>query len=182
MRRSVQRNAASDYVRIATEPFLPEDFRDHRHVGALFFFRPKIPTEDRTDAKDVEIVRRHSPAEDLDGVAHARESEREYILASEAVKESLSFTVMLKARRGDRDIDQITRLIASEQVDDTRRLLERQAAQEQIVYQTEDCCVRTDGERERNHGDDGEPWRFSQRPERVFEVGDHKDLSELDCT
>ena len=78
-----------------------------------------------------------------------------------------------------RDIDQIARLIASEQVDDTRRFLERQAAQKQIVYQTEDCCVRTDGERERNHGDDGEPWRFSQRPERVFEVGDHKDLSRI---
>jgi hypothetical protein len=59
----------------------------------------------------------------------------------------------------------------------TRRLFEWQPAQEQIVYQTEDCCVRSDGERQSNHGDDSKPWRFSQRPERVFEVGNHKDSS-----
>src|SRR4029077_1236787 len=55
VRRSIQCNAASDYVRIATEPLLPEDFRDQRHIGTLFFVTPKIPPEDRTDAKDVEI-------------------------------------------------------------------------------------------------------------------------------
>jgi hypothetical protein len=57
------------------------------------------------------------------------------------------------------------------------RFFKRKTPQEQIIDQTEDCGVRTNGEGERNHGDDGEPWRFSQRPERVFEVGDHKDLS-----
>ena len=81
---------------------------------------------------------------------------------------------MLVARRRHADIDEIARFIAAEEVHHTRRFLKRQASQEQIVYQTEDCRVRTDGERERNHGDDGEPWRFSQRPERVFEVRDHK--------
>jgi len=114
---------------IATEPLLPEGFRDQRHIGALFFFGQKIPAEDRANAKHVEIVGRRSSAENLDGITHARECEREYIFGGKAIKKRLSFTVMLKARRGDRDIDKIARLVASEQVDDTRRLLKRQAAQ-----------------------------------------------------
>jgi hypothetical protein len=55
------------------------------------------------------------------------------------------------------------------------RFFKGKTPQEQIVDQAEDCRVCADRERERNHGDDGKPWRFSQRPERVFEVGDHKD-------
>ena len=99
--RAVERDAAADYIRIAAEPFLPEIFRDHRHIGALFFFRQKIAAENRTHAEHVEIVRRHSPAEDLDGVAQTRQREGKDILGSEAVEERLSIAVMLKARRGD---------------------------------------------------------------------------------
>jgi len=55
------------------------------------------------------------------------------------------------------------------------RFSERKAPQEQIVDQTEDCSVRANRERERDHGDDGESWCFSQRTESVFEVGDHED-------
>src|SRR6187402_3052691 len=103
MRCSVQRNAPSDYIRIATEPLLPKRFRDQRHIGALFFVSPKIPAENRTNAKDIEIVGRHSPAEDLDGVTYTRKSEAESSLGSEAVKESLCFTVMLKPWRRECD-------------------------------------------------------------------------------
>ena len=55
------------------------------------------------------------------------------------------------------------------------RFFERKAPQEQIVDQTEDCGVRANRERERDNGDDGKSWRFSQGTECVFEVGDHKD-------
>jgi hypothetical protein len=55
--------------------------------------------------------------------------------------------------------------------------LERKAPQKQIVDETEDCGVRANREREREHGDDGERWCFGERTECVFEVGDHKDLS-----
>src|SRR4030095_3706249 len=81
---------------------------------------------------------------------------------------------MLVARRRHADIDEIARFIAAEEVHHARWFLERQAAQEQIVYQTEDCGIRTDGQRERNHGDNSEPWRFKQGPKRVFEVRYHK--------
>src|SRR5262245_58931476 len=118
MRRSVQGDAAADDVRVATEPLLPENSRDERYIRALFFFRSKIPAEDRSDAKDIEIVGGHSSAENLDGVAHARKREGSSILSSEPVKERLSCAVMLKSWRGKRDIDQIARLIASEHVDD----------------------------------------------------------------
>src|SRR4051812_17596979 len=83
---------------------------------------------------------------------------------------------MLVARRRHADINEIARFIAAEEVHHAGWFLKRQATQKQIVYQTEDCCVRTDGEGERNHGDDGEAWRFGQRSERVFEVRDHKDF------
>jgi hypothetical protein len=174
VRSSVQGNAASDYIRIATESLLPERFCDQGNVRALFFFRQKIATKDWMNAKDIEIVRGHSPTKNLDGVARARKREGKSGFGSEAVKDSLSFTIMLKSRRRERDIDQIARLIASEYVDDARRFFEWQAAQKQIVYQTENRGIRTDGERQRNHSDDGEPWRFKQGPKRVFEVRYHK--------
>jgi hypothetical protein len=81
---------------------------------------------------------------------------------------------MFESGRGKWDVDKVARFVTHDHVDNARRFLEGQPAQEQIVYQTEDCGVSTDGERESDHGDDGEPWRFSQRPKCVFEVGDHK--------
>ena len=67
---------------------------------------------------------------------------------------------MLKTRRRQSDIHEIARFVAAVQVDNTRRLFEWQTAEKQIVDQAEDRSVRADRERERDHGDDSEPWRF----------------------
>src|SRR4029079_6713173 len=107
----------------------PENSRDQHYICAFFFFRSKTPAEDRIDAKDIEIVGGHSSSENLDGVADTCKRERESSLGSKAVKDSLSFTVMLKSRCGERDVDQIAGLIASEHVEDAWRLFERQSAQ-----------------------------------------------------
>ena len=77
VRRSVERDAAPDHVRIAAESLLPKTFRDHRDIGALFFLRPKIPAENWTDAKHIEIVRSHSATKNLNRIAYAGECEDE---------------------------------------------------------------------------------------------------------
>jgi hypothetical protein len=45
-----------------------------------------------------------------------------------------------------------------------------------MVYQAKDCRVRGDRQRQRNHGNDGETWRFKHRPERISEVRYHYSL------
>ena len=120
MQRSVKRNAAPDHIRIAAESLLPKTFRDHRHVGTLFFFRPKTPAKNGTDPKHIEIVRRHSTTKNLNGITYARKCEGEQIFAGETIKKPLSLAIMLKAWCRDRDIDQIARFVASEHVHDTR--------------------------------------------------------------
>jgi hypothetical protein len=129
VRHSIERDAASDYVWIAAQSLLPKAFCDHRDIRALLFISPKIPTQYWPDAEHIEIVRSYSPPKNLNRIADSSQCEEKSVLGGETVKKRLSFTVMLIARRGDRDIDKIARLVASEQVDDTRRLLKRQAAQ-----------------------------------------------------
>ena len=153
VRHSIERDAASDYVRIAAESLLPKAFCDHRDIRAFLFIRPKIPTQYWPDAEHIEIVRSYSAPENLNRIADSSQCEAKSVLGGETVKKCLSFTVMLIARRGDRDIDKIARLVASEHVHDTRRFLEREPAQEKIVDQAEDRGVQPDPERQCDDSD-----------------------------
>ncbi len=80
---------------------------------------------------------------------------------------------MLKSRRRHTDFLEVARFIAAVKMDHARWFLEGQPAQKQIVDQTKNRGVRPDRERERNNGDNCEPWCFGQCPESVFEIGDH---------
>src|ERR687891_1057295 len=152
MRHTVEGYAASDHVRITSEPLLPKTFCDQRDIRALLFLRPKIPAENWTDPKHIEVVRSYSSPKNLDRIAGSGQCEEKWILGSKTVKKRLSFTIMLKTRRGDRDIDKIARLVAGEHVDNARWVFEWQPAQKKIVDQAEDRRVKADPERKRDHG------------------------------
>jgi hypothetical protein len=72
---------------------------------------------------------------------------------------------MLKARRGDRDIDKIARLVTGEHVDYARWLLEWQPAQKKIVDQAEDRSVQPDPERQSDDSNRRERRRFAELAE-----------------
>jgi hypothetical protein len=146
VRRSVESDVSPNHIRIASEAFLPEIFRHQGDVGAFLFFRQKIAAEDRTDAKDIEIVSRHSPAENLERITKSGQRERGRILGGgilggETVKNRLTVAIKLVPRRRYSDIRQIARLVAIVEVNNARRFLERQPAQEKIVDQTKDRSV-----------------------------------------
>ena len=98
VRHAAERDAAPDNIRIAAHPLAPEVFRHHRHVGGFFFVRQKGAAPDRTDAKHIEIVRCHLPAENLHRLAKSGERERGRILRREAIEDCLTLAKMLKAR------------------------------------------------------------------------------------
>src|SRR5262249_15194673 len=58
VRDAIECDTAAKHIRVAPEPLLPEIFCDQRDIGALFFLRPKIATENRLNPKDVEIIGR----------------------------------------------------------------------------------------------------------------------------
>ena len=60
---------------------------------------------------------------------------------------------MLETRRGYADVDDITRFVAAEKVDNARRFFERQSAQKQIVNQTEDARVKPNPDRKCDNGE-----------------------------
>src|SRR5204862_41753 len=96
-RRATERDAAPDNIRIAAHPLAPEVFSHHRHVSGFFFVRQKGAAPDRTDAKHIEIVRRHLPAEDLHRIAESGERERGRILRRGAMP-STSKSTLCNAR------------------------------------------------------------------------------------
>src|SRR5437879_1106225 len=63
---------------------------------------------------------------------------------------------------------------------DSVRLEERQRPQEYCVYDAEDCRVRSDAEREREHGHGGEAGVLQQLAKGVFEVV-HGSWSVVSC-
>jgi hypothetical protein len=58
-------------------------------------------------------------------------------------------------------------------VEQARWLLEGQAAQEEIIDQTEDSGVQPDPERERQHGEQSEPGRLEQLTKSEANISHH---------
>src|SRR5882724_5203072 len=112
------------------------------------------------DRQQIEIVGSQPAAEDLDRIANTGKGEQKQIFCRESVEKRLALAVMLVARRGYRDVDEVAFLVAGIQMQYTRRLFERQAAQEQIVYQAKNRGVQPDPERKRHDGDECESGRF----------------------
>ena len=168
VRRAVERDAAADHIRIAAEAFLPEGLRHHRHIGGFFFFRQKVAPPDRSDPEHIEVVRRHLPAEDLHRIAEPGERECGDVFRAEAVEDRLALAIMLKARHGDCELEQVALARVRIHVHEPLRLLERESAQEQIVDQTEDGGVQSDAECKRQDGNQSEPRRFAKLAKSEF--------------
>src|SRR5262249_46703267 len=98
VRYATQRDAAPYNIQSAAHPLAPEVFRHHRHVRGFFFVRQKRAATDRKHAEQIEIVRCHLAAEDLDRVAEPGERECGRILSREAIEDRLAFAKMLKPR------------------------------------------------------------------------------------
>lgn len=60
------------------------------------------------------------------------------------------------------------------EMDQPSGLLERQAAQEEIIDQAKDRGVKADPEREREHGEKGEARGLEQLPESKSKISRHK--------
>src|SRR4029077_7499249 len=108
---------------------------------AFLFLRQEIASQNRMHAEHIKIVGRQTPAEDLHWIAQTGEREEKEILPRQCVEHRLSLAKMLVTRRRHADVDQITRFVAAEQMENPRRFFERQAAQEQIIDQTENAGV-----------------------------------------
>ena len=152
----VQCDTAADHVWIAAEPFLPEIPRDERYVRALFFLRQEITSPNRLNSQNIKVVRGQSTAEDLDRITQPGQSKGREIFTGQTVENSLAIPEVLITRRRQREVHQIARLVATEQVDDTRWLLKGKAAQKKIVDQTEDRRVQANPQCERYNGDGSE--------------------------
>ena len=133
MRGPIERNAAADHVRISAKAFLPKILRHDGDVGALLLLRQKVASQNRAHAEHIKIARGHTPAEDLHRVPETREREEKEILPRETVKQRLAIAKMLITRRRHPDVDEITRFITLEQMDNSRGFFKRKPAQKQIV-------------------------------------------------
>ena len=69
---------------------------------------------------------------------------------------------MVESRSPNADVFEAARLVTAVKVDNARRLFEWQAAQKQVIDQTENGCVQSDAERESDHGNRSERRRFSK--------------------
>ena len=160
MRHAIQRNATTDHILVAAEPFPPEILRHHRDVRAFLFVRQKIAAANWTNTQHIEIIRRHAATVKLDRIAHAGQRETCSVLCRKAGENRLAVAIMHKARHRNRDFFQIGIVSIREHVHDPLRLLKRQPAQKQIVDQAEDCSVQPDPQRQRNQRQESEPGRL----------------------
>ena len=105
VRGSIERNAAADHIRVATQVFLPKIFRHDGDVGALLLLRQEVASQNRAHAEHIKIVRGHAPAEDLHRVPDACEGEEKETLPRETVEQRLTIPKMLITRRRYPDVD-----------------------------------------------------------------------------
>src|SRR5205807_121185 len=162
VRHAVQSDAATDHIRIAAQPFLPKSFRDQRDICALFFLRQKVSAQNWMNAKNIEIVCGQSAPKNLNRITEPGQSEGKEILTRNRFEQSLALAIVHVSRRRDADLDQLARFVAAEEMNHTRRFLEWETPQEQIVDQTEDGRVQANPKRKREHRDEGERGRLSK--------------------
>src|SRR5438132_2822465 len=96
----------------------------------------------------------------MDRIAEPGQGKSRNVFAAKLVEDGLPFTKMLKTRRRNRQLEQVTLARIRIHVHQALGILERQRAKEKVVDQTEDRGVESDAERERNDGDQSESRRF----------------------
>src|SRR5205823_13602298 len=108
VRHAIERDAATDYIRVAAHALLPEILSYHRDIGGLFLPRRKIAAANRSHPENIEIVRRHFTAEKLNGIAQSGQSKWNSVFAAETVENRLAIPVMLKTWQRDGELQQVT--------------------------------------------------------------------------
>ena len=131
-------------------------------------FRPRIGL----DAERLEIIRGRVRAVELHRIAEAGEDVTHPGVGGEAGEDGLAVAKMPVARDRHRELLEVSLLRFGLENDESVRFLERQAAQKQIVDQTEDGGVHPDAERERDHGEKGERGRLEELAKSEAEI-DH---------
>ena len=159
MRHAIERERASDHVRIAPQPRFPKAFRDDSDIRAFLFLQPKRPALSRAQPKHIEIIRGGLENRDLKWIAQSGHCRRQPIFGREPVENLLPIPEMIKPRRRQRKIHRLL-LEMREHLDHPRRFLERQPFQKQVVDQRKDRRVEPDPERESNHRQEGKSRRF----------------------
>ena len=80
MRSAIECDAAADHVGITAEALLPEILGDDCDIGALFFLRQEVASENWAHGEQVKIVRSQTPAKDLHRIAKTGQCEEKEIL------------------------------------------------------------------------------------------------------
>jgi len=158
---------------IPTQALLPETNGNNSDVGLLLFVRQEQPPAKRTDAEQVEVVRRQSAAEHLHGIAEARQRESGEVLGGELAEDRLPVAVVHEPRRRQRDLDDAAILRVRVHVDDAILIGVGQTAQEQVVDEAEDRRVQADPEGEGEQREQREPRRLQELPDGEAKVCNH---------
>ena|ERR1700730_3068843 len=87
----------------------------------------------------------------MNRIAEPGQGKSRNVFATKLVEDGLPFTKMLKTRRRNRQLEQVTLARIRIHVHQALGILERQAAQKKIVDQTEDGSVQADPQRERDN-------------------------------
>ena len=80
VRSAIECDAAADHVGITAEALLPEILGDDCDIGALFFLRQEVASENWAHGEQVKIVRSQTPAKDLHRIAKTGQCEEKEIL------------------------------------------------------------------------------------------------------
>src|ERR1700736_1969621 len=98
----------------------------------------------------------------MNRIAEPGQGRSRNVFATKLVEDGLPFTKMLKTRRRNRQLEQVTLARIRIHVHQALGFLERQGAQEEIVDQAEDGSVQADPEGERDDGDKAEGRRLPE--------------------
>src|SRR5437588_8022827 len=172
VRDTVECERAPDHVWIAAQSSFPKTIRDHSDIGAFLFLRQKCAAANRAQSEHIEPIRCRLEDRNLKRIAQFGHRGGDTILTSKSVEDGLSIAEMHETGGGKREIDRLL-LEMRENVQQARRLLEGQSAQEEIIDQTEDSGVQPDPEREREHGEASEPRRFEQLAKSEANISHH---------
>lgn len=169
----VERDAASERLRITPEPAFPEMLGDDGDICAFLFVRQKGSPANWLHPEHVKIIRRDSEGPDLHRFAQPGEGGADAVVRRETVEEFLAFAIKLEARRGKWPLQLRGGFFPGMKLHQPTDILEGQAAQEKVVNQAEDRGVEPDPEGESEHRQDGEAGRFDELSQRKTQVGDH---------
>ena len=168
--RSVQQNRFPQHIRRTAEFPLPETFSQHDHgrsAGPVFISVEK-PPHHRIFAKHLEKICGHLAHGHSLSFAHSRQAVVIAAIGSHRLGGAVLFLPILKAEIGNRALIEAEHFAIHR--DEPGRLRIRQRIQHHAVHYAENCSVRANSKRQREHRDDREAWIFRQHPDRVSNV------------